>query len=273
MPIVYNSSFVTTVHRLHADEILSRSHLLASDCEAAATIRARTDTFAVNTARWDVLRSPGGKRNGGRDVVELKGAEAYLGAGRALRAATKADGELPRRLLAECVKGVIQAETYLFRERGFADSDTYELNWKENYTGACRLYSNREYIGRSWFEHVADRAWSDNLFIRCKSGSVTEVDKGLMLSGCFSDAFHELGVSISLNGGVIAAAEGNFLRAPDPVCRQTPAVLTALVGQRITDLSREAIGSRIGGTRGCSHLADLIEFLLQAANAAMENSQ
>lgn len=273
MPLVYSNSFVTTVHRLNAGELIARSHLLATDCEAAASIRAATASFAVSEARWDILRSPEGRLNGGRDVVELQGAEAYLGAGPVLRAATRADGELPRRLLAECVKGIIQSETYLFPDRGFADSETYEADWKKNYTGSCRLYSNRDYHGRSWFEHVAERAWSDSLFIRCKTATVTAAGEGLALSGSFSDSFHELGVTLTIADGAIAAAYGNFLRAPDPVCTRTPAVLAALRGRKLADIGKESIGQQIGGPQGCAHLADLIDFLLQAARAALADRQ
>jgi hypothetical protein len=269
MPLVYSSSFITTVHRLNTGELIAHSHLLATDLEAAASLRAATATFAVSEARWDILRSPGGGANGGRYVSELKGVEAYLGAGPALRAATRDDGELPRRLLAECVKGIIQSETYLYQDRGFADSAAYETNWKKKYTGSCRLYSNRDYNGRSWYEHVADRAWSDNLFIRSKTVAVRADGEGLALSGTFSDAFHELGVSLSLADGEITVADGNFLRAPDPVCEQTPAVLSALVGRQLPDLAKEGCGRQVGGAQGCAHLADLIDFLLAAAGAAL----
>lgn len=269
MTLIYQSNFVTTVHRLNAAEMLARSHLLSTDREAVASIKAATASFDIAEARWDVLRSPGGALNGGREVGELKGTKAYLGAGAALRAATRGDGELARQLLAECVKGAIQAETYLYRDRGFASSDVYESEWKKSYTGSCRLYSNRDYKGRSWYEHVADRAWSDNLFIRCKTAAVRAGRGGLAVSGSFSDAFHELGITVDVADGVVVAATGNFLRAPDPVCRQTPETLPALVGQEISALSREAAGHLVGGAQGCAHLADLVDFLMQAARAAV----
>ena len=183
----------------------------------------------------------------------------------ALRAAAKGEGEIPYRLLAECVKGIVQSETYLFRERGYPDAETYEKSWKENYTGSCRRYSDRIYHGRGWYEHIADRTWSDILFSRVKTAAVTVGETGsLDIAGSFTDSFHELGACLSVLDGVVTAAQGSFLRAPDDICTESVAALAALAGMLLADLSRETVARRIGGPQGCVHMADLITHMLLA---------
>jgi len=258
-----NSNLFTTVSRSAAGQITARSHLLATGWEAAAFVTAAAATFRVSAARWDIIRSPGSAANGGRDVAEFIGAEAYFFAGPVLRAVRQADGDLPSRLLAECVKGIIQAETYLYRERGFMDAEAYEASWKENYTGTCRLYSNPDRITCSWSNHIADRVWGGILFSRGKTAVVTDTGGGaLTVAGNFIDSFHELAVRLAIAAGTVTAAAGNFLRAPDPVCPETAAALAALPGTPLAALGRQDVIRLVGGAQGCVHLADLINHML-----------
>ncbi len=267
MTRLYHSTLFTVVNKTGPDELIAQSTLLATGWEATATIRAATATFAIADARWVVCRSPGGKQNGGRAVPALIGVAACLGSGPALRAAAGGEGELAYSLLTECVKGIIQAETYLFRERGFRDATAYEKSWKENYTGSCRLYSSKEYTRRSWYEHIADRAWSDLLFTRSKTAAVTAADNSAVtVAGSFIDSFHEIGASLAVRGDTVTAADGGFLRAPDDLCPGSAAVLASLVGTPLANLDRKGISSRLGGPQGCTHLADLITHMLNAIN-------
>ncbi len=264
MSLLYHSNIFTTVTRSCPGELLARSTLLSTGWEATASINALSATFVITDACWDICRSPGGAHNGGRVVPALAGVAAGLGSGPALRAAARDEGDLPYRLLAECVKGIVQSETYLFRERGYPDAATYEKSWKENYTGSCRRYSDSTHQGRSWYEHVADRAWSDFLFSRVKTATVTAgADGALHIDGSFTDSFHGLGARLSVLGGVVTAAQGGFLRAPDDICTESAAALAALAGVPLTSLGREQIFRTIGGEQGCVHMADLITHMLQ----------
>ncbi len=267
MTLLYHSNLFTVVNKTGADELVAQSTLLATGWEATATIRAAAATFAIAAARWDICRSPGGTQNGGRAVPALRGVEACLGSGPALRAAAGGEGDIPYSLLAECVKGIIQAETYLFRERGFPDAATYEKSWKENYTGSCRRYSGSGYTGRDWYEHIADRAWSDLLFTRAKTAAITAAGDGtLTVAGSFVDSFHELGASLALRDGAVTAATGGFLRAPDDICPGSTAALSRLVGTPLAALDRKSITTRLGGPQGCVHLVDLVTHMLHAVN-------
>lgn len=263
MALLYHSNLFTVVTRSGPGQLVARSTLLATGWEAAASLSAATATLAIADANWNICRSPGSAHNGGRNVPALKGVVAGLGSGPALRAAARDEGDLPYRLLAECVKGIVQSETYLFRERGFPDAETYEKRWKENYTGSCRRYSDRTYHGRSWYEHVADRAWSDLLFTRVKTAAVAAGEDGsLDVAGSFTDSFHEFGVCLNVRGGVVTAAQGTFLRAPDDICTESTAAFAALPGTPLTSLDRETVARQIGGPQGCVHMADLVGHML-----------
>jgi hypothetical protein len=264
MTLLCHSNLFTVVTRTGPGELVAGTTLLATGWEATAAIRAATATFVIADARWDICRSPGSAHNGGRAVSALLGVAAGLGSGPALRAAAKDEGDLPYRLLAECVKGIIQSETYLFRDRGFPDAATYEKAWKENYTGSCRRYSDPSYHGRGWYEHVADRAWSDRLFTRIKTAAVTAGAGGsLDVAGSFTDSFHEFGARLTVRGGVVTAASGAFLRAPDDICTAAVASLASLQGAPPAALGRVVIARQIGGPQGCVHMADLISHMLQ----------
>lgn len=73
-------------------------------------------------------------------VPELYGIEAYLETGRQLRQAL--EGRYDKRaseLFAETVRGIIQAETFLYRERGYASPAEYSKYWETMYAGSCQL--------------------------------------------------------------------------------------------------------------------------------------
>lgn len=268
MTTLYQSSYFTSVHR-NGGIVTAKSHLLSTGWEAVAAVSVAPETFRIQSARWDTTRSPGGAGNCGRDVPGLLGVEAYLGAGPALRDVLQADGELAYTLLAECVKGIIQSETYLFRERGFPDAETYEAFWKKNYAGSCHLYSNIPRISRTWYDHVATRAWTDNLFNRFKTASVTREPGGAtIIRGSFSDSFHELALTVAVAEDLVTACDGSFLRAPDPVCLETTANLAALAGRPVAELTKRFIGGSVGGPAGCSHMADLLLHMVRTVQEA-----
>lgn len=265
MATLCQSNYFTSVTK-NGGEIIARSQLLTTGLEAVATITAAADTFRIVAARWDICRSPGGARNGGRDVPALLGVEAYMGAGPALRDALKADGDVAYSLVAECVKGIIQTETYLFIERGYADAAALQAYWKKNAVGSCHLYSNIPRISRSWSEYIAVRAWTDNLFCRFKTAEVTGGPEGVTgIRGSFFDSFHEFVLTLAIAGDTAAACDGDFLRAPDPVCIETLANLAALAGRPVADLTKAFVAGRIGGPSGCSHMTDLLLHMLRTA--------
>ncbi|MDR3566191.1 MAG: DUF2889 domain-containing protein [Negativicutes bacterium] len=259
MKTLWNSQVYTTVSRLGDGELLSKTILLSTGYEVVTHIAAATDSFVISDAGWEIYRSPESRFNGGNRVDALIGRTAYFGLGPILRGVGAADGELPRELLGECVKGIIQAETYLYQERGYSSTKEYETFWRSTYRDICRLYSNFERSSQTWYQHIANRKWGDSLFTRCKTAVIQEqADRTLLITASFSDSFHELGLNLIINHGVITAADGTYFRAPDAVCFENTTHLTALIGRPAAELTRKAVGECTGGPQGCNHLVDLV---------------
>ena len=259
MKQIFHSHVVTTVSRADAGNLLAQTLLLNSRYEAVAKIFAAEDSFIISKACWEIFRSPGGQLNDARTVAELTGQEAYLSIGPCLRTVGQKDGELPRELLADCVKGMIQAETYLFAERGFASPKDYDNFWRENYRDSCRRFSIADGRTQSWFAFIAERRpGTDCLFNRCKTVAIHAMPDGTVTaSGHFIDSFHELSIAMTTSDGIITACSADLIRVPHVVCRETAAHLSALTGKAVGDITSKAAAACAGGPMGCNHLADL----------------
>jgi len=274
MEVLYQGSFFSTVKRVHGGELLAETFFISTAFEAVGWLRVGLKSFEIKEARWDIYRSPDNSLNGGRNSPELKGVEAYFKVGGDLRRAVGGvGGGLPQELLAECIRGIIQAETFVFAERGYPTARAYEEFWKKTYLNSCRKYSNLDRVIQSWYDHVGDCTRNGCLFTRNKSCSVyRQPDGSLMATGGFSDSFHELSVCLSIAGigGVITACTGNFLRAPDPVCFENVDHLASLIGKDIANLSKKELAKDTGGPQGCNHLVDIIYDTGKAVAAAKQ---
>lgn len=251
--------------------MLAESTLISTGIEAVGQLVVDVKSFEIKKARWEICRSPGGSLNGGKELPELNGVEAYFSAGAVLRRVVgEAAGGLPRELLAECVKGLIQAETFIYRDRGFPSATAYDEYWDKMYLNACRYYSNLERVTCTWMGYVVNHQREGNLFNRFLGCRVYRQDEGkITASGHFSDSFHELGVLADLDGkGEVARSTGSFQRAPDPVCFECSQHARNLIGKKIAQLTKKEIGTLVGGSQGCNHMVDVVFELSRAVKAA-----
>lgn len=257
---IFHSTIGTTVSRVGPGKLLTQTILMSSRYEAIARVFLDEKSFVISEAGWEIHRSPGGRSNGGKAVTAMAGQEAYLRIGSSLRAVGKEDGELPRELLTDCVKGIIQAETYLFGGRGFASAEDYENFMRGSYRDGCRRFSSTEGRAQSWFEFIADRkTGGDYLFNRYKTAMVYMLADGTVAaSGSFIDSFHELSIIMTASDGIITACNADFIRVPHAVCREADAHLMALNGRAVGDITVKAAADCAGGPMGCNHLADLV---------------
>lgn len=259
------------MHR-EGDELLAESYLLSSVMEATATLRVDASRFRVRHARWDIYRSPGGSLNRGKELPQLNGIEAYFQEARQLLQAVGDEGNgIPRELFNECVNGIIQAETFLYAERGFRSPREYEEFWEKFYTNSCRYYKHLERTTQTWYDFVGDPGRQGRLFNRYKSCQVFRtMDGTLVANGSFVDSFHELGVSMLLDAsGLITAISGNFIRPPDQICVESEKHLASLPGRFISDMSKKDVIAAVGGAEGCMHLMDIVNEVRKAAAAAL----
>lgn len=263
--VIYHRNISITVSRISPVLLLSKSILLSSGCEAIAQIMAATADFKIHDAWWEIYRSPDSLQVSGRTVTELTGVEAYFDADPALRAVGDIDGDLPRELLAECVKGIIQAETYLFQDKGFTSAEVFETtSMNKSYANSCRLYSNMDRVDQTWYEYIADRKSGDALFSLCKTAVIRSIGDGTFIAdGGYTDSFQELDIRLTALAGVVVGAYGNFQRAPDSICLENMALLARLNGQTIASLTEQQVEDYCGGPLGCGHIVDIVNHILK----------
>ncbi|MFZ5634485.1 MAG: DUF2889 domain-containing protein [Bacillota bacterium] len=257
MKSIHHSHWHTSVDIHGPESLYGRTVFLSTDIECAACLRVNIKTFQVEKARWEIYRGPDGPQS--KDIDGLKGVEAYLGSGEALRRAMKDFGARALSLASETVRGIVQAETFTYRERGFIDAKSYDDFWEKMYLNTCRYYSNLNRITRRWENHVSAQKRFNNLFNRFKGVSVSEGSDIYFADASLSDSFHEVGVSITLDKGrgTVTAIDCRLLRGPDQVCIEAGDFAQNLLGQKLTAMSKKEIAGALAGGQGCVHMIDL----------------
>jgi hypothetical protein len=274
MQLLFQRSLRSGTRVLSPAKISAEAVLLSSDREMVARLVAAADTFIIEHAEWESLRIGADYRSQFSKVPELLGTVAYFGASPALLRAFPGPGqEVQRELMAECVKAVLQSETYLFHNRGFADSQAYQDNWDQVHPNTCRYYSHLDLVGQRWFDHIGSEIRKRDLFQRHKNIAVWQsAANTLKATGSFLDSFHELGVVAECDTkGQIIAFEGSFLRAPDRICFGTAELLGRLVGQNIRSLTHRDMNRCAGGGEGCAHLLDISREALRELQNALKS--
>jgi hypothetical protein len=257
---IFQKSWFCSISSLDDSELLAETTLMGTDIEALGRLVIDRYSFIIRDAYWEVNRSPGGMYNGSGILQGLNGVTAYFNSGGDLRReAGDIAGGLAREMMAECIRGVIQAETFLYRERGYPTPEAYGDYWEKSYLNSCRYYSNLHRICRRWSDYVGGYYTGEKLYARFKNCSILKASGGYGAAGIFNDSFHEMGICVNLNDqGVVLDCQGNFLRAPDPVCFENDAHLETLKGAVLSGFDKKEVITKIGGPFGCDHLADLV---------------
>ncbi|MEW6424611.1 MAG: DUF2889 domain-containing protein [Bacillota bacterium] len=287
MKALFNRQWLCAVKKL-PEGVRAQTHYLDTKREMSVQMLVDPHTFAIREAIVETYRAPGGREFcKSREIPELVGVVAYFEAGRDLRKIAW-ENELEQNLFAENIRAVIQAETYLIKERGYASAKDYDDYWREMYRNTCRYYSNLEKVKKTWLEHIADQERFSNLYCRCHSYTLYSPERspenhssgnpsgGFVLTGTFHDSFHELSLVLKLNGGgsVIAGARAQMLRGPDDVCKEGMTEAVHLIGKPLAPApGKKEIAALLGGQNGCVHLIDLAYNLGQTLKYYQEKAQ
>jgi hypothetical protein len=271
MKIIYQKNNACTVNR-ERDDLVAEYVLVSTLQEARAEITVDVEKFAIKSARWDVFRLPEGYTALGSDIPELIGLEAFFQAGAGIRQAIGDEmNGLIQALVNECVKGLIQAETYVYGERGYSSASEYDRHWETFDPEYCRYYKNIDRIAMHWSEYLGGCRRERNLFHRNRQCTVYRQAEGMVLNGSFIDSFHEFGLMMRLNlQGEIADCRGDFLRAPDRICFENSEHLQRLKGKNLSGVTKRLLGQDLGGPQGCFHLVDMAYELAQALKESNE---
>jgi hypothetical protein len=260
MKTLFQRNWYTEVRRSDNKHLKAVTSYLDTYREAAAQLSIDINSFIIEDAVWEEQRSREPISSKSRQVTPLLGSEAYFSSGPKLKeAAAFLNDPLAGSLFSESIKGIIQAETFLWEERGYSSEEEYENKWTDFYSGSCRYYSNLDRITKSWYTHVGVSKRDGNLFVRSKTQSLLGLgDDQYLLIGNLSDSFHELNINIKLNGFTVEDADGILLRAPDPVCREAADLLDNLHGINLQEINKKEIAGILGKGQGCIHMIDLV---------------
>jgi len=247
------------VTRPAKDLVEAKTTHLSVTTEAMASLVVDPVSLTVREARWTVYRQAG-DRPVDMPVAAVTGITAHFGCGPALRKALAGFPALAVELFAETVRGVIQAETFLTRERGFASMEDYDDFWKQSQAGSCRYYSNLDRVSRKWAAHVGDQRRPDVLFNRFKAAVWHPLPSGdFFITATLADSFHDAGLTVQTTGPdfTVVRAAGAVRRAPDAVCLEAGEAVGELAGIVLTQADKRTVARALGGPQGCVHLIDL----------------
>lgn len=259
MKSIYHSHWHTAVNVTGAQTITGKTSFLSTGLECAATLTVDTSTFRIQQAHWEIHRGPQGALRS--DIDGLKGVEAYFGSGESLRGEVlNIYGPNAHYLFSEAVRGIIQSETFLVRERGYESEESYDQFWTEMYKNSCRYYSNLDRVSVRWAEHISGQdRFNGCLYNKFKAVSVLDCGEEYHTVSSLSDSFHEVGLNIKLGKktGAVLYAGCQLLRAPDKVCFESGELSKNLEGLKPGDLSKKDVAKLLGGSEGCVHIIDL----------------
>jgi hypothetical protein len=279
LKVLEQGAYITYANRMNEREVLSQAMFVGSRYESSATIIASVSDFTISRAQYSVHRSPDKGARGEGEIGELKGVIANTDASKIIKGLRDfRDGGRVKELLNENIRTIMQAETYLYRERGFDTREDYERFWQSDKSDFCRPYQKKEDFPdlREWSEHIGacEHHRVDNLYNKYKSFTIIQKNEALAIaSGTYQDSFHQMYAELTYNlaGRDITEFDMVTMRAPHPACYEMSHVGTDLfVGKNIDELKKRDVGKIIGGGPGCFHLVNIVTDMIDAAREANE---
>jgi len=259
MTILLQRFWHTNVVRESEQFIIAKTTYMDNWEEKAAVLKVQVNSFKIEEAWLERLGRPGGSSESRQYIKNLNGIEAYLGSGPKLREAlNEVSNESERALFNHSVTGIVQAETFLFKERGYDNASQYSEAWEKFFAGSCNYYSNLERAHNSWKDYIGTMDRKTNLFDRCQSQYLIQDEDSYLLYGSLIDSFHQVNTTLKLNNEMkIISAQGQLLRGPDALCREATMHMKNILGQSLPGKTKKEIAITLGAGQGCVHLIDL----------------
>lgn len=283
--IIKQGIYENDVRRLSDEESVANSFMLTTDFEGSISLTFKNDTFEVTDAKWSIHRGADMSHRGEGTAEMLIGDSAYTGDNRhhikVLPDYSAGQTETPedpkavsaewkhiRELYLEALRGALQAENYLLKERGFKGIMDYEESWDSD----CRPYhleprpATEEwpaYVGS--FEHFRVRDLYNKYL------HMTLMDNGdetVTALGTYNDSFHEMSACFVFNkaDGVITDFSLNHVRVPFKACHDfQESYAEKFIGLNVHEITKREVGKLIGGSYGCFHFVDIIYDLVEMA--------
>jgi hypothetical protein len=262
MKILDQAEIFCTVNR-KKQELISETIFIGRDLEAKASLSVDVGSFLIQDAVWEIHRAPGDIAVGcGNAASLLTGVSAHIEGRKEMKRLMRLDGGIALKyLFTDCIKSLVQAETYVYRERGFADEEAYNIYWDRIEKNGCRAYTYPNEADLRWMDYIPHGPRKDNLFNRGRHYLMMETGEGqIEIVGGFHDTYHELGLKMTLKdlSGIVSRCEIDYARAPGSSCFNNRIHADKFAGKNITAMTKDEIIRLAGGGEGCYHLVDLL---------------
>lgn len=242
----------TTVRKNESDLYIETVYL-DKFCEVEGWFTVNPGDFKILEACIDVYRGPW--ERGRRKLDGLLGREAYLGSSKIFLEAAQEDKRgIWAEVMLEGLKGLLQAEFWIHKERGYSSFEDYERYFQDGFADSCVYYSNLEKVKTKFYQH-AGSARGDLLFTRHRSSFLEEREGRYYLTGSLMDSFHQMALAIEVSEDrKVLAAKGQVIRSVDEICKKGEEQVANLLGETVSPRGWQ---KSVGGAFGCTHLADL----------------
>lgn len=262
MRYVYHRSWLVNVYRPDRGRLVVESHYMDTETEMTGIMVVGAGDYRVLEARLETCRAQEAGSVGVIEVHGLRGLIAYPTAIRTFRQGLPG-GDYGRRgdLFLEGLKGLLQAELFVWKERGFASMEDYDAWFEREYANSCVYYTHLDEVTQAFTAYVAGQDRERCLFKRHRNCSLSRLDDDeLLLQAVISDSFHEVGIALRLEDtGHIKEATASIVRVPDPICQRASQRVVHLVGLPLEPEARKELITASGGPEGCAHIVDLVQ--------------
>ncbi len=268
MDVIGQSNVCCTV-KAEGKTVYAQCVLMDNQWEAEARLSADIETFIIDEADWEVHKAPSNIPLGCYSIEEMRGKSGYIEGKKELNILlNRKEGEMLKYMLNQCINGLIQAETYLYKQRGFADEEEYDAYWDKIEKNGCRMYTHKSTEDVEWSQYAAPLTRCHNLFNRFKSSKfIYYGGKYMFAYGNLTDSFHRIDISIEFNGatGIITDCEIEFSRAPGQACFSNNLHRKKLIGRNLKELTKKEVIHLLGKSEGCYHLVEVVTDILRTA--------
>ncbi len=261
---IFNQVNVSVSVDKYGESVISSSIYLDRNQEIRGYIMADIESYLIEDAWCETVKSPDAGRTGIVSLDFMKGMNGHIDGKRKAAGILKSsyDPEI-RYLMIQCINGLIQAESYLYRERGFKSREHYNEYWDMLEKNGCRMYSHPSEKDLRWMDYIPQYERKRLLFSRFKNFEIEQRGDLCKGRGRFIDSYHELYAEITFdcNSGLLGGCDISYVRAPGESCFSNASHGGKLEGMKLSELTDRHIVDMFGRSEGCYHLVEILKDL------------
>lgn len=249
----------------YGKSVISSSVYLDRNQEIRGYIMADTESCLIQDAWCETVKSPDTGRTGIVSLDFMRGMNGHIDGKRKVSGILK-NSYAPeiRYLMIQCINGLIQAESYFYKERGFKSREHYDEYWDILENNGCRMYSYPSENDLRWMDYIPQYERKRLLFSRFKNFEIEQNGDLCKGRGRFIDSYHELYAEITFdsNSGLLGKCDISYVRAPGESCFSNASHGRKLEGTKLSELTDRHIVCMFGRSEGCYHLVEILKDLL-----------